>query len=117
MTRISALTLASGRAAHLRNVVAGFEALLARWLPGGALPPRAYASVHRWGAAFPSVPVEADGVPAIAELEGRFAAVGDYLSSPRVEGAVVSAEAGASACTSTPRASNSPSKSTGGQMS
>ncbi len=76
-------------------LVAGFEALLARWLPGGALPPRAYASVHRWGAAFPSVPVEADGVPAIAELEGRFAAVGDYLSSPRVEGAVVSAEAGA----------------------
>ena len=74
------------------ELVAAVSRLFSPWAP--ELPPPDIAVAHRWGAAFPSKP-EGGTPPAIAELGGRFIAVGDYLVGPRVEGAAASAEAGA----------------------
>eukprot|EP00940_MAST-03C_sp_MAST-3C-sp2_P002132 g2132.t1 len=73
------------------ELVAAVVRLFAPWVPN--LPTPGVAVAHRWGAAFPNRP-ETCAV-AISELGGRFVAVGDYLVSPRVEGAVSSAEEGA----------------------
>ena len=75
-----------------REFLAAFGALLASWLPSESLPTPDYCSVHRWGAAFPSAPPPGRDA---AIADGAFVAVGDFCVGPRVEGAALSALAGA----------------------
>ena len=75
------------------ELVAAVGDLFAPWVVGD-LPAPDFCALHRWGAAFPNP--QPPGAPAVvADRGGTFVAIGDWRVSPRVEGAAVSAEAGA----------------------
>ena len=64
--------------------------VLMRAVSGQTLPEPSFCQAHRWGAAMPQSAM-AVGEPCMVDPSLRLVACGDYMVSPKVEGAAISA--------------------------